>query len=150
MSNQTIARDLLAILCCLQGLATLAIDLNRTHATNPEWPGHARFHLVWQVTTIAELALLEVVLVLASGPFQDQRFYLAAVLAGIPMLGFFAAFIARCMFSGTLSDPNGMQPLKITVLGSTLRMDLNLVAGLCGLLALAMIVVLYRHLGVAH
>ena len=41
MTNQTIARDLLAILCCLQGLTTLAIDLNRTHATNPEWPGHA-------------------------------------------------------------------------------------------------------------
>ncbi len=150
MTNQTIARDLLGILCGLQGLATLAIDFNRTHATNPEWPGHARFHLVWQVATIAGLTLLEVVLVLASGPFQEQRFYLAAVLAGIPMLSFFAAFIARSIYRGTLSDPNGMQPLKITVLGSTLRIDLNLVAELCGLLALAVIIALYRHMTTAH
>jgi hypothetical protein len=150
VTNQTIARDLLAILCGLQGLATLAIDLNRTHATNPEWPGHARFHLVWQVAIVAGLALLEVVLVLASGPFQEQRFYLAAVLAGISMLSFFAAFIARGIYKGSLSDPNGMRPLKITVLGSTLRIDLNLVAETCGVLALAVIVALYRHSDVAH
>ena len=150
MTHQAIARDLLTILCCLQGLATLAIDLNRPHATNPEWPGHARFHLVWQVATIAGLALLEVVLVLASCLFQEQRFYLATVLAGIPMLSFFASFIAHGIYNGTLSDPNGMQPLKITALGSTLRIDLNLVAELCGLLALAAIIALYRGLNVAH
>lgn len=150
MTHQAIARELLAALCCLQGLATLAIDLNRTHATNPEWPGHARFHLVWQITTIAALTLLEVVLVLASGPLPEQRFYLAVVLAGIPMLSFFAAFIARGIYKGTLSDQNGMQPLKITVLGSTCRIDLNLVAETCGVLALAAIVVLYGHITRAH
>jgi len=145
MTHQEPARDLLAALCCLQGLATLAIDCNRTHTTNPEWPGHARFHLVWQVATIVGLTLLAVILILASGPFQEQRFYLAAILAGIPMLSFFAAFIARGMYKGTLSDPHGMQPLKITVRGSTLRIDLNLVAETCGLLALAVIVALYRR-----
>lgn len=150
MTHQAIARDLLAALCGLQGLATLAIDCNRTHATNPEWPGHARFHLVWQVTTVAGLTLLELVLTLASGPFQEQRFYLAAVLAGIPMLSFFAAFIAHGVYKGTLSDPNGMQPARIKVPGSTFRIDLNLVAELCGLLALAAIIALYRGLNVAH
>ena len=48
MTHQTVARVLLAALCGLQGLATPAIDLNRTHATNFLWPGHARFHIVWQ------------------------------------------------------------------------------------------------------
>ena len=150
MTHQAMARDLLAALCCLQGLATLAIDFNRTHATNPEWPGHARFHLVWQVMTIAGLTLLEVVLVLGSGPFQEQRFYLAAVLAGIPMLSFSAALITRCIYKGALSDPNGMQPAIIKVRGSSLRVDLNVVAELCGLLALAVIIALYRGLDVAR
>jgi hypothetical protein len=62
------------------------------------------------------------------------------------MLSFFAAFIARGIYKGTLSDPNGMQPLQIIVLGSTLRIDLNFVAETCGVLALAVIIALYRHL----
>lgn len=150
MTNQTIARDLLAILCGLQGLGTLAIDLNRTHATNPEWPGHARLHLVWQVATVVGLAFLEVVLVLAPGPFPEQRFYLAAVLAAIPMLSFFAAFLARGFYKGALSDANGIQPLKIAAFNLTLRIDLNLVAETCSLLALAVSVALYRHSVVTH
>jgi hypothetical protein len=145
VTNQVIARGLLASLCFLQGLGTMAIDLGRTHATNPLWPGHARFHLVWQTAAFVWLALLEVVLVLAGGPYIDQRFYLTAILAGTPMLGFFTALIARRTYKGTLSDPNGMRPAIIKLRGSTLRIDLNLVAEFAGLLTLAAIVALYRH-----
>ena len=150
MTNQTAARDLLAALCILQGLATVVIDLNRTHATNPQWPGHARFHLVWQTAAFASLAALEAVMALADGPLQTKRFYLAAVLAAIPMIGFFTAFFARALYKGTLSDPNGMKPLKITFRGKRLSIDLNLVAEIIGLLAIAAIVALYRRLGVAR
>jgi hypothetical protein len=150
VTNQTIARDLLAAFCLLQGLATVAIDLNRTHATNPDWTGHARFHLVWQTAAFAWLAVLEVSLVLVDGPLQDQRFYIAAILAGIPMLGFFSALIARNIYMGTLSDSNGMPPLRINFRGSTRRIDLNLVAEIGGILALAAIVAFYRHVGFSH
>lgn len=144
MTHQVIARDLLAGLCFVQGLATLAIDLNRTHATNPDWPGHARFHLVWQTATFAWLALLEVVLVLSAGPYQEPRFYLAAILAGTPMLGFFTALIGRRIYRGTLSDPNGMRPVTIAIRGSVFRIDLNLVTEAGGLMTLAAIALLYR------
>jgi hypothetical protein len=150
VTNQTIARDLLAALCLLQGLATVAIDLNRTHATNPDWTGHARFHLVWQTAAFAGLALLEVPLVLVAGPLHEERFYLASILAGVPMFGFFAAFISRRIYKGTLSDPNGMPLLKIKVRGSILCIDLNLVAEIGGVLTLAAILALYRHVGVSH
>ena len=150
MTNQSIARDLLAALCLLQGLATVAIDLNRTHATNPGWPGHARFHVVWQTAAFAWLAVLEVALVLTSGPYPEQRFYLAAILAAIPMLGFFTAFAARNLYKGTLSDPNGIPPLRVSFQGSTHRIDLNLVAEIGGVLTLIAIVALYRHGGISN
>ena len=53
MNSQLLARILLTAFCVVQGLATIALDLNRTHATHP-W-----FH----------------------GPPDAERFYLAAVLA---------------------------------------------------------------------
>jgi len=93
-----IARLLLAALCGGQGLATVAIDLNRTHATNPEWLRHARFHLVWQVVSYALLSVLEVALIVAPGPLERERFYLAAILAGIPMVSCLAAFFTRKIY----------------------------------------------------
>jgi hypothetical protein len=40
----------------MQAGATIAIDMNRTHATNPLWPTLARFHPVWQGVLSAFLA----------------------------------------------------------------------------------------------
>jgi hypothetical protein len=77
---------LLAFLCFIQAFATLAIDLGKTHASNPAWTGHARFHVVWQSLTVSFFAILDIALVLAPGPFEKPRFFLGAVLAAVPML----------------------------------------------------------------
>lgn len=145
MTHVAIARGLLALLCGTQGVATLAIDLNRSHASNPQWPGHARFHLVWQVISYALLSLLEVALILVAGPYREQRFYLAAILAGIPMLSCLVAFLCRKMYGGALYDPNGIQPVRIQAFGSEHYIDLNLTAEVMALLMLLAIVALFRH-----
>ena len=150
MVSRAIARGLLALLCSLQGLGTIAIDLNRNHATNPEWPGHAKFHLVWQIVTIVLLALLEIVLVLSPGPLQSQRFYIAAVLACIPMLGFFAAFFGKGLYRGASSDTYEKRPTMITLPGSNLCFELNLLAETAAVLVLGAIIILYSHSGTAH
>lgn len=145
MNEQIVARGLLVGFCALQGITTAAIDLNRTHASNPQWAGHARFHVVWQTASVVLLAAVEVALVLAPGGLRDERFYCAAILAAVPMFGFFCALLSRRIFGSTLSDPNGMKPLIIRAGGSNLRIDLNLVAEICGVLALAIIVAIYAH-----
>jgi hypothetical protein len=144
VTHLALARDSLAFLCAVQGVATLAIDLSRTHATNPLWAAHARFHVVWQTANVTMLALLQLALILVAGPYQEQRFYLAAILASIPMFGFMAALISRKTFGGALSDPNGIQPLKLQVSGRTVRVDLNVAAVIGGLLALGAILAIYR------
>ena len=126
-------------------LGTLVIDLGHTHATNPEWPGHARYHVVWQAISSALLSIVELVLILGAGPFREGRFYLAAILASVPMLGFFAALIGSRIYGGALSDTNGMRPARIVAFGSELHIDLNLVIEAVAFLMLLAIVLLFRH-----
>jgi len=145
MTHSAIARCLLALLCGTQGVATLAIDLNRSHASNPHWPGHARFHLVWQVISYALLSLVEVALILVAGAYREQRFYLAAILAGIPMLSCQFAFVGRRMYGGAVYNPDGIQPIRISFFGSELTIDLNLTSEVVALLMLLAIVALFRH-----
>lgn len=143
MDHQSLARVLLALLCGLQGASTAVIDLNKTHATHPGWMGHARFHVVWQTSTVVVLSLLEIALVLMPGPSLNQRFYVAAALAAAPMLGFFAALVARRLYHGTLSDPGGIPPILWRVRGTQLKVDLNLVAEIAGAISLAAIMAIY-------
>ena len=145
MTHSSIARGLLALLCGVQGLGTLVIDLGRTHATNPEWPRHARYHVVWQVISSVLLSIVELVLVLSAGPFREDRFYLAAILASVPMLGFFGALIGSRIYGGALSDPNGIQPARIVVFGSEVHIDFSLVTEVVAISMLLAIVLLFRH-----
>jgi hypothetical protein len=139
-----IARDLLALLCGLQSAATLSIDLGRAHARNPLWTAHARFHVAWQTANTTLLGLLEIGLLMIQGPYQEQRFYAAALLASFPMIGFFLALIGRKAYGGSLSDPNGIPPARVRAFGRDLRIDLNLAAVIMGMLALGITLMIYR------
>ena len=145
MSHQTIARVLLAVLCGSQGLGTLAIDLNRTHATNSAWTRHARFHLVWQAASYALLSILEIALILVPGPYSMERFYFAAILAAIPMFSCLLAFSFRGLYGGALSDPNGIPPFKATFFRTTWHVDLNLTAEIFAIMILIGIVAIFAH-----
>lgn len=144
MNHHSIAIVLLAVFCGLQGAATVAIDLNRTHATHPGWLGHARFHVVWQTANLAVLSVFEIALILAPGPAMTLRFYLAAILAGAPILGFFIALFARKLYRGTLFDPGGILPWTLNVRGKQFRIDLNVVTEIIGLVSLLAIIAIYR------
>ena len=135
---------LLGAFCIIQGLATILLDLNRTHATHPRWLGHARFHVVWQTATVAALAILEVALLLLPRQLESERFDLAAILACTPMLGFFAALITRRIYGGTLYDPGGIPPVLINIRQHQIQVDMNLVAEIAGILCLSLIVCLHQ------
>lgn len=147
MTLRTIARILLALFCALEGISTAALDFNRTHASNPLWVGHARFHVVWQTATVLALSIVEIVLIWAHGPLEEPRFYLVAVLALVPAIGFFTAVIARRAYGGTLFDPNGIRPLRLRLHGKEVFVELNLVAEIAGLIFVCGIVALYRFSG---
>jgi hypothetical protein len=144
------ARVLLGAFCIIQGLATIVLDLNRTHAAHPQWLGHARFHVVWQTATVAALAILEVMLLSFQGPLESERFYLVAILACTPMVGFFAALVTRHAYGGTLSDPGGIPPVRLKVGGRLLLIDMNLVAEVAGIITVSSIAAVYHFVTFQH
>jgi hypothetical protein len=53
---QTIARIFLTLTVLGYALVTVKAVFNKTHATNPKWTPHARFHVVWQILSYARRA----------------------------------------------------------------------------------------------
>ena len=120
------ARWIVTAVAAGQGILPVFIDLNQTHATNPEWPGHARFHLVQQVFTLLPAAIIEVALVWWPDDGMRGRFYLAALLTATSLAGFLIATLTRPMYGGTLHDPNGIRPAHLRFGSQELVFDLNL------------------------
>jgi hypothetical protein len=142
--HQVFARESLSLLCLIQGVATLAIDLNKTHATNPNWVRHARFHVVWQTFSVAILSAVELALIWMHSPLQDVAFYLAVLLAAISPVAFLVAWATQRAYGGALSDPNGISPVHFRVFGASLSIDLNVVAVCVALISLVAIVAFFR------
>ncbi len=69
---------------------TVVADFNKTHATNPEWTPHARFHVVWQISSYVGFGLLAFALIWWPGPLAVERLYLVALMSAIVYAAFFA------------------------------------------------------------
>lgn len=144
MTYHDLARDSLAAFCIVQGAATIALDLNRTHATHPQWLGHARFHVVWQTATVAALSVFEVIVLFIGGSNHPQGFFFVLLLAAAPVFGFFAALLARSIYGGTLSDPGGIPPMRVRIGARMLRIDLNLATEVLAVVFLTALFLMYR------
>jgi hypothetical protein len=107
MTRDTAARATLAF----AGFATVAIVavadvFNATHLFNPDWPGHARFHIGMQFTTLVLVTLLS--LGALRGPLSGPR---ALVGAAAP-LTFWPGLLVAWMIPGT--DPYASEALRAT------------------------------------
>lgn len=143
MSSQFLARLMVTAVAAGQGITPLFIDLNRTHATNPLWPGHARFHVVWQTLIMTALAVVEVALLWWIAPAFRWVFFLAVLLTSVPIMAFLLAMFARALYSGTLHDSNGIQPIHLRVAGSVREIDMNAVLVIVGAAILATAVLIF-------
>ena len=143
MSSSLLARLMLTALAAGQGITPLFIDLNQTHATNPLWPGHARFHVVWQTFGLFFTGVLGVGLIWWPPAESREHFYLVAIVTAVPMLGFFVALFTRKMYAGTLHDPNGIQPVRIRIGTRVREFDMNAVLVIAGAVVLLSTVLLF-------
>ena len=142
-----IARILLTVMTAGYGLVTIKADFNRTHATNPLWTPHARFHVVWQILSYVGFGLVAQALIWAPGPYAVERLYLAAAFAGVVYGAFFIALATISVYGGSTYDPNGYQPFTLNI-GRPRLMDLNVsVFSVISLLLIAGTALISRGVG---
>jgi len=96
-------------------VATVIADFNKTHATNPKWTPHARFHVVWQISSYVGFGLLAFALIWWPGPLALERLYLVAAMGVIVYAAFFTALVAMPIYGGSAYDNNGYKPFKAPI-----------------------------------
>jgi uncharacterized protein DUF6640 len=128
MDRILIARILFTLMTAGWAVLTVVADFNKTHATNPKWTPHARFHVVWQISSYVGLGLLAFALIWWPGPMAIERLYLVAVMGALVYAAFFVALIAMPIYGGAAYDDNGYQPFKAPIPIISKTWDANITA----------------------
>ena len=124
--SNLLARVLLTLATAGYAFATVLADFNKTHATNPKWTPHARFHVVWQISSYVGLGLIALALIWWPGPTAVERLYLVALMAAVVYGAFFVAVFAMPIYGGEAYDDNGYLPFAAPVPIIARRWDLNI------------------------
>ena len=121
------AKILLTVVTLGYSFIPAMADFNKTHATNPKWLPHARYHVVWQVSSSICIALIALYLIWGSADrFGLSGLWLAAGLAACAYIGFYAAAITKPIYSGAQHDANGVQPVHVTIRRRRVALDVNM------------------------
>jgi hypothetical protein len=116
-TDSLVPRVLLTLNTLGYSLGPAIADFNRTHATNPLWTPHARFHVVWQVLSYCGIGLISLALIWVGGPMATLPLWFAVALAVAVYAGFFATLFSMPRFGGSVADPNGVPPLATVNFG---------------------------------
>lgn len=123
-----LARVLFTLTTAGWAVGTVIADFNKTHATNPKWTPHARFHVVWQILSYTGFGLLALILLWWPGPMAAERIALAALISMIVFGAFYAALFSMPIYGGHAYDDNGYQPFEAPVPLIAKKWDVNITA----------------------
>lgn len=94
--NWVVGKTLCVLSAVTYGLLTALIDvIDPHHLRNPDWPGHARFHLLWLISGGAIGALTSIYLFATATPRTFSRVRMGALLGAIHLGGFFLAALLK-------------------------------------------------------
>jgi Family of unknown function (DUF6640) len=120
-----LARILFTVATLGWAAVTVLADFNNTHATNPKWTPHARFHVVWQISSYVGFGLIALALIWWPGPYAVERLYFVALMGAVVYAAFFVALATMPIYGGAAYDDNGYLPFKAPLPLIAEKWDLN-------------------------
>lgn len=121
-----VPRILVSIIALAVSIGPMFADFNKTHATNPLWTPHARFHVVWQVLSQAGVSMVILFLLWTKSADYLTHIWIAVVLTYVWLGSFFVTLASMSLFDGSLKDVNGIKPFRFKILGQIYLVDTNL------------------------
>ncbi len=119
-------RILMTITALALAIGPAVADFNKTHATNPLWPPHARFHVVWQVTTNSTLSFFMIYILWTPLVAQyNLQLVLVAMVQGAILAPLYSTIATMKLFGGALKDTNGIRPFEFNIGGKVYLVDTN-------------------------
>ena len=124
-----VPRILFTIIAVMIGVGPIFADFNKTHATNPLWPPHARFHVVWQALSQNGVSLVILYLLWSQSPDYGTHIVVAGILNYVWGASFYTTLATMKVYGGALKDVNGIKPFRFNIFGTIYLVDTNLFGG---------------------
>ena len=99
--NKILPKILITLATIFYGIMPVIADLSDSHLLNPSWMPHAKFHLVWLLSTNSLFALFALYLI-----WIENKAFQAGLIGIIVMSGFWIAAFTRDLYGGLFVDPN--------------------------------------------
>ncbi len=99
-----LAKILLSIAAIQYGLIPPIVDFSESHVLHPDWPAHARFHLVWLLALSSAISIYVLLTIWTRSSHNWLEIRQASIVGCIVLAGFFAAAIMRVSYGGSLTD----------------------------------------------
>lgn len=106
MSDRTVRTiQVLLTIVAFEFFGPIARDYNATHALNPQWVGHARFHLVWLLGFMFLSGVGNLWLIWWRRPFELENLWLSAIWQGCNLGGFWISCLLVDAYGGLIIVP---------------------------------------------
>ena len=102
------------------------LEINASHVFNPEWPAHARFHEVWQLTTNGLLGVFCLWLTWVKNEISIASVLCSCVMGGVAVAHFIGDYYGGSVLTGNLNT--AILGLELAVFASLLVVILSLLA----------------------
>jgi len=100
------AVQILLTLTALECFGPIIRDFNVSHAWNPDWAPHARYHLVWQLGTMGLSGIANLYLIWFRKPWDVRNLWLSAAWQGTILAGFWIAYLLTPVYEGSVTMPD--------------------------------------------